>query len=49
MTENREKQSNIESHGEFDDFIAQGLRSGGVHIVASKSHGKSRLMFAIFF
>ena len=48
MTENPEKQSNIESHNEFDDFIAQGLEAGGVHIVAGKSHGKSRLMFAIF-
>ena len=48
MTENPEKQFNIESHSEFDDFIAQGLKAGGVHIVAGKSHGKSRLMFAIF-
>ncbi|MGD0644384.1 MAG: hypothetical protein ABSA75_05715 [Candidatus Bathyarchaeia archaeon] len=48
MTEQNQKQFNIQNHSEFDDFIAQGLRSGGVHIVASKSHGKSRLMFAIF-
>jgi hypothetical protein len=48
MAEKNEKQSNIQDHSEFNDFIAQGLRSGGVHIVASKSHGKSRLLFAIF-
>lgn len=46
----KEKQSNISNHAkcEFDDFILDGLKSGGCHIVASKSHGKSRLMFSIF-
>ena len=48
MTEQNQNQFTIESHSQFYDFIAQGLRSGGVHIVAGKSHGKSRSMFAIF-
>jgi hypothetical protein len=52
MANNKKKeQSNINSHSEnvnFEDFIMQGLRCGGVHIVASKSHGKSRLMFSMF-
>lgn len=41
-------QPNIQQHSEFENFIAQGLRSGGCHCVASKSHGKSRLMFKMF-
>jgi hypothetical protein len=44
-------QPNIEDHSEnkdFEGFISQGLKSGGVHIVANKSHGKSRLMFLVF-
>jgi hypothetical protein len=40
-------QSNISDHSEFENFIMQGLKSGGVHIVANKSHGKSRLMFSM--
>ena len=39
-------QSNIKDHGKFDEFVFQGLKSGGVHIVANKSRGKSRLMFS---
>jgi hypothetical protein len=43
------KESPIKDHAEkaFNDFIAQSLVSGGSHIVANKSHGKTRLMFAI--
>jgi hypothetical protein len=43
-----ETQSNIEQHGKFEEFISSGLKSGGAHIVASKSHGKSRLLFLVF-
>jgi hypothetical protein len=43
------KESTIKPHEEkeFNSFIAQSLKSGGSHIVANKSHGKTRLMFAI--
>ena len=46
---NKSKESTIKDHEEkaFNDFIAQSLDSGGSHIVANKSHGKTRLMFAI--
>lgn len=56
MTENSSRkeltnteQGNISEHGKskFDDFIIESLRSGGSHIVANKSHGKTRLMFSI--
>ena len=41
------EQSNVSDHGKFEKFVMQGLKSGGVHIVANKSHGKSRLMFSM--
>jgi predicted ATP-dependent serine protease len=43
------KQSNINFHGEkqFSQVLDYGLKHGGVHIVASKGHGKSRLLFSI--
>lgn len=41
------KQSNINQHTEFKNFVLQGLKSGGVHVVASKAHGKTRLMFSM--
>jgi hypothetical protein len=46
---NKNKESTIKDHAEkaFNDFITQSLVSGGSHIVANKSHGKTRLMFAI--
>ncbi len=44
--QNPEKQSNIEDHGTFETFVSEGLRIGS-HIVANKSHGKTRLMFSI--
>ena len=40
------KQVNIEDHSSFNAFVSEGLRIGS-HIVASKSHGKTRLMFSI--
>jgi hypothetical protein len=50
MSEKTQKdQSNINEHAltAFESFIFEGLKSGGVHIVANKSHGKSRLMFSM--
>jgi len=49
MTTKNEKseQSNINQHGEFKNLVLKGLHSGGVHVVASKSHGKSRLLFSM--
>jgi hypothetical protein len=41
-----EKQVNINQHSTFENFVSEGLRIGS-HIVASKSHGKTRLMFSI--
>ena len=41
------EQSNITDHGEFKNLVVQGLKSGGVHIVANKAHGKTRLMFSM--
>ncbi len=41
-----ENQSNIQDHGKFDSFVSEGLRIGS-HVVASKSHGKTRLLFSI--
>jgi hypothetical protein len=43
------EQSTISEHKKsaFESLIFEGLKAGGVHIVASKSHGKSRLMFSI--
>lgn len=45
----KSKESTIKDHKEkaFNDFIAESLKCGGVHCVANKSHGKTRLMFAI--
>ena len=36
----------INNHSQFDNFVSEGLRIGS-HIVANKSHGKTRLMFSI--
>ena len=51
MTEKQEenKELNISNHAktEFESFIFESLKSGGSHIVANKSHGKTRLMFCI--
>ncbi len=41
------EQSDIQQHGEFENLIVQGLKSGGVHVCANKSHGKTRLLFSI--
>jgi hypothetical protein len=40
------EQSAISKHSQFDNFVSEGLRIGS-HIVANKSHGKTRLMFNI--
>jgi hypothetical protein len=50
MTEKiQNEQSNINNHAltAFESFIFEGLSAGGSHVVASKSHGKSRLMFSM--
>jgi hypothetical protein len=43
------KQSNINNHSEkqFQSIIQHGLVNGGIHTVASKGHGKSRLIFSM--
>jgi hypothetical protein len=43
------EQSNIEDHSEkrFQAVVEHGLKHGGIHVVASKSHGKSRLLFSM--
>jgi hypothetical protein len=41
------KQSNINIHSEkqFQDIVQKGLVDGGIHVNASKGHGKTRLLF----
>jgi hypothetical protein len=43
------KQSNINTSSEkqFQEVLEHGLKHGGCHIVASKGHGKSRLLFSM--
>jgi hypothetical protein len=43
------KQSNVNQHSEkqFQEVLDYGLKHGGVHTVASKGHGKSRLLFSM--
>lgn len=38
---------NDHSEKQFSEIVQQGLKSGGIHTVANKSHGKSRLMFSM--
>jgi hypothetical protein len=38
--------TNINQHGKFQNLALQGLKSGGLNIVANKDHGKTRLMFS---
>jgi hypothetical protein len=42
-------QTNIEQHsnGKFSDMVQMGLKNGGIHVNASKGHGKSRLLFSM--
>ena len=51
MTNNKkEKQSYIKDHGEETEFlkvIHEGLVNGGIHVNASKGHGKARLLFSM--
>lgn len=45
-----EKQSiqpNIGEHGTFENMVNESLRCGGLHLVASKGHGKTRFLFSI--
>ena len=44
-----EKEVNINQHGEnaFSEVIEHGLRRGGVHLVSTKGHGKTRLLFGM--
>jgi len=44
--ENNIKNENLEKT-EFQKMIEYSVKSGGVHVVASKGHGKSRLMFSM--
>jgi hypothetical protein len=37
----------IKEHGTFENMILEGLKFGGLHITAYKSHGKTRLLFSI--
>jgi len=43
------KESNIEDHNEnnFSKLVEQGLKQGGIHVCASKNHGKTRLLFSM--
>jgi hypothetical protein len=43
------KQSNINQHSEkqFSQVLDYGLKHGGVHLTASKGHGKTRLLFSM--
>jgi hypothetical protein len=43
MTEN----PNIKQHADFENLVFQGLKFGGIHLCAGKSHGKTRLLFSI--
>ena len=48
-TSTTSRQSNIEQHSEnsFSAMVNLGLKSGGIHVNASKNHGKSRLLFSM--
>jgi hypothetical protein len=47
MKEN--KQSNMSNHSEkqFQSIVKHGLVEGGIHVNASKNHGKTRLLFSM--
>ncbi len=38
---------NQQEKTKFDDMLFQSLKSGGLHVIANKSHGKSRLLFSM--
>jgi hypothetical protein len=46
-TTTAQKQCNIEDHANFKNLVLTGLKNGGLHIVANKAHGKTRLMFSM--
>ena len=43
------EQPNVEQHSEnpFQIIVETGLKNGGIHVNASKNHGKSRLLFSM--
>jgi hypothetical protein len=43
------KEPNITDHNEnkFEELVRSGLRNGGIHVCASKNHGKTRLLFSM--
>lgn len=43
------KDPNIETHSEnkLQKLVEQGLKQGGIHVCASKNHGKTRLLFSM--
>jgi hypothetical protein len=43
------EQPNIEQHSEnkFQKLVEYGLKNGGIHVCASKNHGKTRLLFSM--
>jgi hypothetical protein len=44
------KDPNITDHSEnskFRELVEQGLKQGGIHVCASKNHGKTRLLFSM--
>ena len=43
------KEPNIMEHSEnkFSKLVEQGLKQGGIHVCASKNHGKTRLLFSM--
>jgi hypothetical protein len=47
--DNKAEQSNINQHEQssFESMVNESLRCGGLHLVASKGHGKTRFLFSI--
>jgi hypothetical protein len=45
--EKQSTQPNIGEHGSFELMVNDSLRCGGLHLVASKGHGKTRFLFSI--
>lgn len=43
------EQPNINEHDkqQFENMVNESLRCGGLHLVASKGHGKTRFLFSI--
>lgn len=45
--EKQSTQPNIGEHSSFELMVNESLRCGGLHLVASKGHGKTRFLFSI--